>query len=144
MNGYESLKEKHQKEVNDFPLGCAFSQDQFEKMMEKFGLSVDDTDKIYSIGGGCYIRRSDIDAFHEMCERQEAERNEAVAEDKTGNEYIYQMFSYELANHEFGYTQELDDTLDACGYTLEEVQANKALRAGLNKALKKYGSWLSV
>ena len=144
MNEYIALKEKHQKEVNEFPFGFAFSQDQFEKMMEEFGLAVNDTDKIFSIGGGGYIKRTDADAFHEMMERQEEERKAAVLADKTGSKYIYQMWSYELANHEFGYTEELEDTLDACGYTLEEVLANKALRAGLNKALKKYGSYYCV
>ena len=46
---YLKLKEKHQKEVNDFPFGFAFSNQQFKEMIEKFGLKEKDTDKIYSI-----------------------------------------------------------------------------------------------
>ena len=30
MNKYEEMREKHQKEVNDFPIGFAFSEQQFE------------------------------------------------------------------------------------------------------------------
>ena len=51
---------------------------------------------------------------------------------------IKDMFAAELANNEFGYTYELDETLDALGLTLDKVKADKRLRKGLNKALKKY------
>lgn len=33
MNPYLKLKNKHQKEINDFPFGFAFSQKQFDDMM---------------------------------------------------------------------------------------------------------------
>ena len=46
---YLELKQRQQKEVNDFPFGFAFSNQQFKEMMEKFGLKETDTDKIYSI-----------------------------------------------------------------------------------------------
>ena len=58
-NLYEELKNKHQQEMNAFPIGACFSQKQFEEMMQKWGLTVHDTDKICSIGGGCYVRKSD-------------------------------------------------------------------------------------
>ena len=66
MNAYKQLKDKHQKEMNAFPLGAAFSDKQFEEMMQKWGLTVNDADKICSIGGGCFIRKSDKAAFFEM------------------------------------------------------------------------------
>ncbi len=50
----------------------------------------------------------------------------------------YAPIAAELANNEFGYTYELDETLDALGLTLDKVKADKRLRKGLNKALKKY------
>ena len=34
MNKYNELREKHQKEVNDFPIGFAFSDKQFEEQMQ--------------------------------------------------------------------------------------------------------------
>ena len=39
--------------VNAFPLGSCFSKEQFADMMHQWGLTVNDTDKIYSIGFGC-------------------------------------------------------------------------------------------
>ena len=52
MSKYTELKAKHQKEVDAFPFGFAFNQSQFNEMMAKWGLTPNDTDKIYSIGGG--------------------------------------------------------------------------------------------
>lgn len=138
MNSYEQLRNRQQEEFNEFPLGAAFSDKQFAEMMEKWGLTPEDTDKIYSIGAGCFIRRSDGEAFHELTSRHEKERKEAMAADKTGLGYIKDMFAYELANHEYGYTYDLEDTLDAVDLTLEQINADKRLVAGLNAALKKY------
>lgn len=138
MNRYEELRTRQQKEFDAFPLGAAFSNKQFAEMMAKWGLTENDTDKIYSIGAGCFIRKSDSDAFHEIMDRHAKEREDALKADTTGNGYVYDMFRYELANHEYGYTYELDETLDAVGLTLDEINADKRLLRGLKKALKEY------
>lgn len=138
MNTYKQLKDKHQKEMDAFPLGAAFSNDQFAKMMQGWGLTVDDTDKICSIGGGCFIRKSDKEAFFIMLKRFKDETDAAIAADTTGDGFIYDMFYYELANHEYCITYELDETLDALGLTAEQVNADKRLLHGLKKAEKAY------
>ena len=135
MNPYVTLKNKHQKEINDFPFGFAFSESQFNDMMiNKFGLTPEDTDKIYSIGSGGYIRKTDADAMHEMFARHAKERETAIKENK--DDYIYHMFNYELANHEYSYTGDLEDTLDALGLTYEEVKADKIMYEALKRAIK--------
>ena len=135
MNPYIELKERHQKEINDFPFGFAFSDKQFDDMMiNKFGLTPEDTDKIYSIGGGGYIRKSDADAMHEMFDRHAKEREVAIKENK--DDYLYHMFNYELANHEYCYTGDVSDTLDAIGLTREEVNADERMRKALERAIK--------
>lgn len=138
MNKYTELKNKQQEEVNAFPLGAAFSKEQFAEMMRKWGLTEDDTDKIYSIGGGCYIRKSDHTAFHEMLDRHDRERKAAIAADTTGDGYIYDMFYTELANHEYCITYDLEETLYALGLSIDEINADKRLIRGLNKAVKQY------
>ena len=138
MNSYTELRNRQQEEFNAFPLGAAFSNAQFDEMMRKWGLEPTDTDKIYRLPGGVFLRKSDSPAFDEMVERQSREREQAMAADKTGLGYIKDMFACELANHEYGYTYELDDTLETLNLTLEEIKADKRLRAGLNAALKKY------
>lgn len=135
-NRYAELRNKQQAEVNAFPMGFAFSDKQFEEMMAKWGLTPDDTDKIYRGPGGMFYRKSDAPALHEMMARHDREMKEAIAADETGEGFIYEMFSYELANHEYGYTLDPEDTLEALGYTLDEIKADERLRRGIWKAAK--------
>ena len=134
MNTYEQLKNKQQKEVDAFPLGAAFSNQQFAEMMNKWGLTVNDTDKIVSIGYGCFIRKIDREAFHEMFARHKKEIKDAIQADKTGDGFICDMFLYEMGHHEYCITCDLTDTLDALNLTAEEINANTRLVHGLQKA----------
>ena len=138
MNAYQEMKDRQQKEFNAFPMGAAFSNQQFQQMMEKWGLTVNDTDKICSIGGGCYIRKTDIAAFTALINKTAAELKNAITADTTGDGFIFDMFVYELANHEYCITYDLEETLDALGLTPEEVNADELLKHGLNKAIKHY------
>ncbi len=135
MNPYTTLKQKHQKEIDNFPFGFAFSTEQFNDMMiNRFGLTPDDTDKIYSIGGGGYVRKCDADAMHEMLERHAKEREKVAKDNK--DDYLFHMFNYELANHEYTYTYDLTDTLDALDLTMEEINENPEMLDALNRAIK--------
>jgi hypothetical protein len=131
MSRYTELKFKHQAEVDAFPLGFAFSEKQFNEMMEKWGLTPDDTDKIYHIGMGGYVRKSDAEAMHEMFDRHAAEHEAAMQDD----EYLFSMFNYELANHEFCITYDLTDTLDALGLTAKEIIKNYRMSDALYRAI---------
>ena len=138
MNAYQEMKDRQQKEFAAFPMGAAFSNQQFKDMMEKWGLTVNDTDKICSIGGGCYIRKTDKEALRDLINRLNKEKQDAIAADLTGDGFIFDMFVYELANHEYCITYDLEETLDALGLTPEEVNADELLKHGLNKAIKYY------
>lgn len=137
-NQYQILKNKQQKEFNAFPMGAAFSQQQFAEMMAKWDLLPTDTDKILHIGSGCYIRKTDREAFHKLVDRLDREKQEAIAADTTGDGIIKDMFLYELANHEYCITYDLEDTMDALGLTVDEINADPRLLCGLEKALKQY------
>ena len=137
-NQYEILKNRHQKEFNQFPLGAAFNEKQFDEMMEKWGLLSTDTDKILRIGSGCYIRKSDKEEFKALINRLDKEQNEAIADDQTGDGFIFDMFIYELANHEYCITHDLEDTLNALGLSIEEINADARLLHGLKKAITEY------
>lgn len=139
MNRYMELRERHQREVNEFPLGFAFNEEQFNEMMKAWGLKPTDTDKIYKLSWGFgFVRKKDSKTMHEMFDRHLEEIARAIADDKDGTGFIYDMFSQELEDHEYGYTRDLEPTLDACGLTVREIQENKALMAGLSKALQEY------
>lgn len=137
MNRYIEMSNKHKQEVHKFPLGFAFSDEQFNDMMNNWGLSPKNTHQICSLCGGIFIRKCDIPAYQKMVKRHRDELQTAISSDATGEGFIYEMFYHELQEHEFGYTMDYSDTLEALGYTMEDVQNNKALFAGLQKATAK-------
>ena len=138
MESYEAMQKRHQQEVNAFPIKWAFNNRQLEQGMRELGLNPSQTNEIVGIGGGGFIRRSDRQAFIDMFKRQDAERKAALAAQKTGSEYAYQMFLCELGNHEYVITGNLSDTLDACGLSAEQINNDPKLRKALARAIKDY------
>lgn len=135
---YKELRDKHQEESNAFPMMFAFSNKQFEEGMIGLGLKPTDTDKIYSLNGtGGYYRKSDAPAFREMLTRHEKELSEAIAGDLTGNGFIFDMFNYELGNHEYCITYDVEPTLECLGLDAEDFNNNPRLQWGLKKACKR-------
>jgi len=137
MNAYTELKQKHEKEFNEFPIFFAFSDEQFEEGMAKFGLTKFDINQIYEFGdtGGFYLR-TDSERLHEMLTRHEKEMQDAVDADVTGEGFIFDMFNYELSNHEYCYTHDTSDTLDALDLTPEDIEKDQRLQHGLKLAIK--------
>lgn len=138
MSSYQEMKERHQQEVNAFPFMFAFSNQQFEEGMRKLGLQPNQTDRIVSIGGSGFVRKSDVQAMKDMFNRHEQERKAALAADTAERGHAYQMFLYELGNHEYCITQDITETLEACGLTSEEVNGNPNLCNALTRAIHDY------
>lgn len=135
MNEYQKLRERQQQEFNALPLGFAFNDRQFAETMQGWGLDPEkDLDKICSIGYGGFVQKKDADLLHTTTARHEAELKAAIEADRTGEGFIYDMFRAELDDHEYSYTMDLSDTLDALGYTAEDINANKRLLHGLERA----------
>ena len=135
-NKYDEIKEKHQKIVDDFPMKFAFSDEQFNQSMKELGLKPNDTDKVVSIGGGGFIRKTDVKKYYDMWEELRKEHNDLIKADKTGDGYIKDMFVSELENHEYSYNHELDETLNALELTREQIFNSPALSHGLELAKK--------
>jgi hypothetical protein len=136
-NKYQVMIEKHQADIDAFPMFFAFNREQFSEGMLKLGLNPDDTSKIRGLGivGGFY-RKTDAGGFHKMVNRHRQELAAAIATDKTGEGFILDMFRYELANHEYCYTGDIDETLDALDLTQQDIDQNPALQHGLKKACR--------
>ena len=135
MNKYMELKERQQQEVNALPLGFAFGEKQFNEMMVGWGLDPEkDLDKIVSIGYGGFIQKKDPSLMHEPFDRHKREMKEAIAADPTGEGFIFDMFLRELENHEYGYTGDMTDALEALGFTAQEVVDDPRLNRGISKA----------
>lgn len=136
MNNYMKLRNKHQEEINAFPMFFAFNDKQFEEGMKKFGLTINDTDKIYKLGStGGFYRKSDSQMLRDMFERHSQEIDDAI---KNDDQFVYEMFLYELGNHEYCITYDLEPTLDACGLTEDEVLSDQRLLNLLKKAKSDY------
>lgn len=78
--------------------------------------------------------------MHETIDRHNKEMQEAIDADPDGTGFVYEMFLCEMDNHEYGYTGDLDDTLDALGMEWEEIEASEKIIAGLKKAQQKIWS----
>jgi hypothetical protein len=125
---------RHQAEIGAFPLFWAFSNEQFAEGMKKLGLKVGDKDKIIGFYGGGYIRKTDVDKFNAMVCRHKDERNAAIIADTTGLGFIKDMFTSEMANHEYGYTHDADDVLDVIDLNWAYLESHPAMMAGWNAA----------
>lgn len=136
MNSYKRLKEEHQKEVNNFPFIFAFNNEQLFEGMAKLGLKPEETDKICSIGAGGYLRKSDADAMRAMFKRHRDEINEQIEADTTGDGFIKDMFFTELVNHEFSFTEDATDALQALGLTIDEIYNKPNLLNGFELAAR--------
>ena len=133
-NSYLTLKAETGKEIDAFPMMFAFSMKQFEEGMKELGLPKDDTDKIMSIPGGGFIRKTDKDALMDLFKRHTDKHLAAIKADTDGTGYIFEMFDYELGNHEYNYTYDPEPALDSLGLTLQEVEANPIMLAAFNRA----------
>lgn len=144
MNKYVELRKRHQKEVDEFPLYFAFSNEQFEKIIKELNLSNDSKSeqfygkrlsKLSSVGG--FLLKEDVPRLKEMMKRHEDEIEREIKSDKTGEGFVYQMFLYEMENHEYGYTGDPEDTLNALGYEWSDIEKDSKLMAGFVKAHNK-------
>ena len=135
---YKQMKDRHQAEVNALPLAFAFSRDQYREHLAKWNITEEEAEAgaIVGIGNGGFIRSSDRDLVIGTFERIADEEAAAIAADLTGDGYIYEMFFDELANHEYSYTGDIMETLDALNITPADLENSEALRNGLKKAVK--------
>ena len=133
MSKYLELKERHQKEINDFPIAYVFgdSEEKRKELMKK--LRVDSLDEVISFGCGGYIAKANKKAFVDLAKTHSQE----IRNNYNDLDFVVDMFVYELENHEYGYTGDIEETLDALNLTLDEINANQTLVMGLKIALDK-------
>lgn len=144
METYKAMKDRHQAEVNKLPLAFAFTHDRFIEKLTEWNITEEEAKNgaIIGIGNAGFIRSSDKELVFETLERIHDEEQAAIAADTTGDGYIYQMFLYELNNHEFSYTGDVEETLAALQLTADDINGSEALRHGLKKAVKEIaGAW---
>jgi hypothetical protein len=133
---YQITKERQQKEFNEFSkksMFFAFDKKQFEEGMKKLGLEPSETNKIVSIGAGGYLLKNKVNELENLSKRQKEELKQLR---KNKKQFAADMFAYELANHEFGLTYDLSETLDALGMTLSGIKKEPETFEALKTVLK--------
>lgn len=138
MNTYKAMIDRHQSIVNALPLAFAFSEKQYKRKLAEWNITEEEAraGAVVGIGAGGFIRSTDKQLVADTFEQIQEEKRAAIAADQTGDGFIYEMFLYELQNHEFIITQDTSETLAALEITEKELNASQALRHGLSKAIK--------
>ena len=136
MNAYAEMKKRHQAETNALPMYWAFTEERFDVILKELGLTRNDTDKLCKTFGGGFCLVSDAQMIADTLRGHRREIEDAVAADKTGDGFIKDMFRCELRNHEYTYTCEVEETVEACGFTMEQVENDERLLHGLEAAAK--------
>ena len=101
---YKEYREEAQKEYDALPIFWAFSDEQFEKEMNKRGLTVNDTDKIYRMKntGGFFLRK-DADQIHAFFAKPDK-----LSELMKDYDFAYDAILYEMNNHEYAINWQRD------------------------------------
>lgn len=135
INLYKAMKERQQERIDNFDgWFFAFDEKQFAEGMQKLGLT--ERKDVVGIGGGGYVARYRLPELQAMFEEQRKELQGAINADKTGEGFIYDMFRYEMFQHEYSYTGNIEDVLEAIGISVFEIQHSVPLAHGLGKAIE--------
>ncbi len=142
MNLYRALQEDQQARCNSFLnkyAFFAFSKDQFDKGLQKLEITEADAGQLVRIPGGGYMLKEHAPAFKQMMQDFNKERLEAMHDTQTGRQFTIDMFRTELNDHEYSYTGDPAEALEALGYTLEEIFDDPYLLETFKEAAREAG-----
>ena len=107
---YLDLKDRQQKEVNDFPIAYAFNDEQLKEALVKLGVeSVKECVTVF--GHGDIVKKENAKPFIEMLKRHTEEVKQKIKEDP---DFAQAAFLYEMDNHEYAINWDGDDDVLAC------------------------------
>lgn len=134
METIKELKNRHAKEINNFNMGAAFNDEQFERMMSKFGLDVNDTSKIVSIGAGMFILKEEKDLFKELLKRHKKELADFKKDRKNHIESILHDFNHFDVDYRLGF----NTSIETIGLTEKDLAEDPKLKDVVLAAWKKF------
>ena len=112
----------------------AFSDEQFTEGLQSLGLEdkPGSLRKLYRLNGGGFILKEHYPKLKDAAEAAADEFTDRANDPETGDRFLYEAFLEELYNHEFSYTGDARDALDALGLEIEDMTGHQ--RALLAKA----------
>ena len=139
MNLYTKQKKAQQARINDFLhkyAFFAFDEDQFKEDLESLGPTKEDTGQLVRIQGGGYVLKEKVPELKQMLQDFAEERQAAINDPDTGQQFAIDMFRTELNDHEYSYTGDPTEAFEALGYTMQEIRADASLLAAFNTAVR--------
>lgn len=138
MSKYLELKNNNQKQFDEFSKKYiywifAFSDKQFDDKLKEHDLTKND---IISIGAGGFIKKEHKELY--LKEINRLNNDDAFKQVKDDDVEVKKAFMYELANHEYCITYNVDDALEALGITIEDIKKDPRLKKLLNEAIDQY------
>ena len=136
MENYNQMKSRHQKSVDNLPMYFAFGDRQFNELREKLGFETEEEmlKNVFTLGAGSIILKKDKELVMNTFEQNSKEMEKAMKDD----DFLLSAFEYELGNHEYRITYEIDETLDARGITPEEYSNSDRMKRIMKQAKINY------
>jgi hypothetical protein len=140
---YQTFKEDQQKKVNTFIEGhhgfFAFTQKHLLEGLLGLGLDPTDPDvtkNLVRVDGGLILLKTNLPDYEKLAEDFADDLYKRLEADPEGTGFAYQMFLYELCNHEYCITLDEEETLEDLGLDDEDFQKYPGLIKALNRAKK--------
>ena len=125
---YLELKKRHSNEFSAFPIAFAFSKEQFEEALLKLDAKAEEC---CSIGSGGIIKKTDSKALQVFIDRHVTEMEDAFNND----DVLIEAIIYELGNHEYSYTYDPTDTIEALELNMEDERVVKCFQTAKKQYL---------
>ena len=105
---YVQLKERQQKEFNEFPIAYAFSEQQLEEALQKLQATKEEVVTVFNHGD--IVKKENAPKLLEMMRRHDKEVEEAMKDEK----FAEGAFLYEMNNHEYCINWSADEDVLGC------------------------------
>ena len=121
---YLDLQERQRKEIEEFPIAYAFSEQQLKEALEKLGAKKEECVTIF--GHGDIVKKENAKPFIDMLKRQMNELQIAMKDDA----FAEAAFLYEMDNHEYAINWDGDDdVLGVFGFNFDDLRELKLMNA---------------
>ncbi|MCH4334956.1 DUF7659 family protein [Staphylococcus haemolyticus] len=130
-NLYVEFEKRKQEKINNFDMFFAFDNKQLENGLEKLNVN---KNEIVSIGMNGFIRKSDAQKFKNMLNNFKEEHTKNMKND----DYVYHMFKYEMANHEYIITYDDKEILEVCNINENQFIEDERMKSIYVKAKNDY------
>lgn len=136
MNEYKSYSDfrlAEREAIDALPIEFAFNDDQFHDMLKKFGLTLEEKDKLRRIPGGGFCLATDAKMIVETMLSWSRKLSEIT---ETDDAFAVDALRYELDNHEYGYTGDPSDALESLGLPSSVSELDDRMKSLFSKATK--------